>query len=380
MIIDIYDGTFQPKGKLNDAVKSCRIKKDLESLKNELTLTYLTSGKYANAIKLGALIQCSKVNETTGVIGSRTDIHAITEIKQTEKQKEVIAEEVCHYLLRHCVITEPQTFAGGSPYNIISNVMSNYSYPNLMNSSGISVSISNRGDFPASVYTVPVDEPKTLLDFLKGSEGSIADVFSAKVVLKSAFTASGIQITIDVMKHSDTISEYILNNREIKDSSITTRLDPTVRSVVPYWKGAVNDADVCVVGYPVTIGSLYLGVATTTLLDCSQSYETQPTYSTMNNKAESYGRSINRNPTYNIKVADGNKYAAPKIGSEQDTLTRNLKADIGDLVSAHLFTGEDITVRVVSSEYDCLEEKYTSITIGEKLDSFSRLLAKDIKR
>ena len=77
---------------------------------------------------------------------------------------------------------------------------------------------------------------------------------------------------------------------------------------------------------------------------------------------------------------DAGDYFLYDANFEQVKKTKRLTAGIGDLVKAHLFTGEDIVVRVAASEYDCLEEKYTSITIGEKLDSFSRLLAKDIKR
>ena len=373
MILNSYTRNIAARGRLNDALTSCKISRDADSLKNEMTFTYLESGIRASDIVPGALVQ--GIHEV-GEIGKKSDVYVITEVKRTEKKREAVAEEVCHYLLRNC-IAKPHSF-NSSPWYIVDTELDTYSHPNLYNSTLLDINIPQR-TFPQSVYAVSIEEPKRFLDFLKGSEGSIADVTGAQIKLSSLFYSPGIRITIDVTPYSDNIVDYISFNREIRETTIVEKLDPTVRSVLPFWKGADNEQDTIVLGDPAYVGTSFLDCATAIMYDCSQIYSIKPPPIKLTQKAQSYGNRLKRDPSYSIKITDASDYFLYDANFEQVKKTKRLTAGIGDLVKAHLFTGEDIVVRVAASEYDCLEEKYTSITIGEKLDSFSRLLAKDIK-
>lgn len=372
MNIHVYSNTpFALLGTLQDAVTSCSIKKDADTLTNEMNITCQESGKFVRHVITGNILQSENKN---------SNMYVITEVKRTEKTRTAVAEELCHFIMRNCIAL-PRTPQSMSPSSLISNMLHYYAYPNLYDNSVLDISIPIR-TFPESIYRCVIDEPKRFLDFLKGSEGSIADITGGIIKLSSVNLYTQIRIVIDVSPYSDTVSEYIAAGREIFDTTITSKRDQEIPYIIPYWKGAENDADTCYVGSKIRItgGRFFLGMGIASLLDCSSNFSVKPSLEALNQKAENYGNRLKRDPSYSVKIVDKNVYNGYGTSFRPMQITRAFNADIGDLVGIHLFTGEDITARVVASEYDCIEEKYTSITIGEKLNSFSGMLAKDIKR
>ena len=372
MNLHVYSHTpFALIGILQDAVTSCSIKKDANTLANEMDLVCQQSGKFARHVVTGNILQSEDKD---------SNMYVITDVKETEKTRIAVAEELCHFIMRNCIAL-PRTPQSMSPSSLISNMLHNHAYPNLYDNELLEISIPIR-TFPESIYRCVIDEPKRFLDFLKGSEVSIADITGGIIKLSSKNRSTIIRIVIDVSPYSDTVAEYIAAGREVFDTTIASKLDPKIPYIIPYWKGAENDADTCYVGayHRIPNGSFFLGMGIAALLDCSADFSVKPSLDALSQKAVNYGNGLKRDPAYSIKIIDKNVYSGYGASFLQAQITRAFNADIGDLVSIHLFTGEDITARVVASEYDCIEEKYTSITIGEKLNSFSGMLAKDIKR
>lgn len=374
MIIHVYayNGTsFVLRGTLQDAMTSCTIKRDADTLANEMNLTCLESGKYTRYVIPGNILQSEE---------KLSNMYVITEVKSTEKTRTAVAEEICHFILRNCIAL-PRTPQSMSPSSLVSNMLHYYAYPNLYDNNLLEISIPIR-TFPQNIYRCVINEPKRFVDFLKGSEGSIADISGGIVKLSSENLSTTIRITIDVSPYSDTVVEHIAAGREIFDTTITSRLDPKIPYIIPYWKGTENDEETVYVGAGIRIpaGSYFLGMGIAALLDCSSSFSVKPALDALNQKAVSYGSALKREPSYSIKITDKNVYGGYGASFSPKQITRAINVDIGDLVKIHLFTGEDITARVVATEYDCIEEKYTSIIIGEKLNKFSGMLAKDIKR
>lgn len=91
MILNSYTRNIAARGRLNDALTSCKISRDADSLKNEMTFTYLESGSRASDIVPGALVHGM---HEVGEIGKNSDVYVITEVKRTEKKREAIAEEL----------------------------------------------------------------------------------------------------------------------------------------------------------------------------------------------------------------------------------------------------------------------------------------------
>ena len=83
---------------------------------------------------------------------------------------------------------------------------------------------------------------------------------------------------------------------------------------------------------------------------------------------------------YYVKIQDGMTYRKYNANLEETSAQRRINADIGNLISITLEDGNKIAARVTATEYDMLRERYTKIDLGEKIDNFSRMLAKDIKR
>lgn len=361
---------------VNDALESCIVKRDTNHLVNTMELVYRRDGKYADQFVIGALLW-----GLYGESGStHTDTYIITYIKITGKEIRATAEETCRYIFRRCVVYPVSS--SGSLSDVINAIYYQASprpdytdryYYQL--TTGYSV-------YPIPSCSVNFKTPITLLDALKGSEGSIADATHLQIRLSSVFRNTYLEIKLRFSDYSNSVSDSVVVGREIVESSFERDLQYWINSYVPFWKGNVNDTETI-----VTTGSGYVGGTkylcdATDVIDCSSKFATQPTTQQLSSAGQKYAnerRAQFTDGNYYVKIQDG--MTVRQLSQDGETsILRSIDANIGNLINITLLTGEKITARVTATEYDMLRERYTKIDLGEKIDSFSRMLAKDIKR
>lgn len=360
---------------VNDALESCVVMRDSNHLVNTMELVYRRDGKYADQFVIGALLW--------GLYGdsgsTHTDTYIITYIKITQNEIRATAEETCRYIFRRCVVYPVSS--SGRLSDVIDAIFYQASprpdytdryYYKL--TTGYSMSIPS--------CSVNFKTPITLLDALKGSEGSIADETHLQIRLSSRLFKTYLKITLNFSNYSNSISDSVVTGREIAESSFERDLQYWMNSYVPFWKGNVNDTETVVTdGNGYVGGTKYLCQATD-VIDCSSKFATQPTTQQLSSAGQKYAnerRAQFTDGNYYVKIRDGMTIRQLSQNGETSIL-RSINANIGNLISITLLNGEKITARVTATEYDMLREVYTKIDLGEKIDSFSRMLAKDIKR
>ena len=188
-------------------------------------------------------------------------------------------------------------------------------------------------------------------------------------------------ITATFKNYPTSISDTVVAGRDLEDWETNVDCEDYLYDVVGFWRGTVNDTETV-----VTTSSSYaqtdsFRVDVAAIVDCSSVFKEKPTEPRLASEVIKYRTARQKSwndKNYSIKLRDGYNY---KAGDEM--IKRAIDAKIGNLISVEIPAGaisETFAARVTATEYDCLQEKYTSITLGEKLESFSRMLAKDIKR
>lgn len=366
---------------INDALESCVVKRDSNHLVNTMELIYRRDGEHASLFVVGAIIY--GYEERAGFIWDLiTDAYIITYIKISGDIITATAEETCRYILRRCVVF-PTSSPGGLAdamnamfYQAVPrpDYQDRYYYRLTTNYSGSSTSC-------------PIDfkTPITFLNALKGSEGSIADITHFKITLSSKLriSYSYLSINIDIRPYSDTVSDYIVHGREIIEASFEQDMNYYVVRTAPYWKGTVNDVETVIVNGSPYIGRLNYLCDAADVVDLSGKYTEAPTMTQVWDEGAKYGRerrAMFDDGNYYVKIQDGMTYRKYNANLEETSTQRRINADIGNLISITLEDGSKIAARVTATEYDMLRERYTKIDLGEKIDNFSRMLAKDIKR
>lgn len=218
-----------------------------------------------------------------------------------------------------------------------------------------------------------VEEPSDIRSLLCGSEGSILDVygkgdyqfdkFDVKLYLNRG-AASGVTIRygknlIDITKELDTSSVY--------------------NTVLPYWKGTVDEEDVIVYANPVRSPNAPSAMPDlVVVLDLSSEFEDQPSVSDLSAKGLEY---LNNNTpwtnTHNIKV----DFAALWQTAEYEEYSLLQRVSLCDTVSVYypelgVIADEQ---KVIKTDYDVLTERYNSIEIGDRNTSFSENMSAEIK-
>ena len=220
--------------------------------------------------------------------------------------------------------------------------------------------------------TFYVDVPTDARSLLCGSEGSILDVygkgeyqfdkFDVKLYLNRG-TNTGVTIRYgknlaDITKEIDVSSEY--------------------NTIIPYWKGSVDEQDVVVYTTPIRSSNAPSAMPTLAIAhDFSSDFDGQPTAEQLENIALSY--LDNNTPwvnTHNIKV----DFVALWQTAEYDDYSLLQRVSLCDTVS--VFYPELGVIadeqKVIKTEYDVLLERYNSIEIGDRKTTFGENMVNEI--
>lgn len=358
----------------NGGLIRCVINRDGNNLTNQMELEFDIEKVKNATIALFSLFRWVDAPDSY-----HKNIYIAISVKRTAKRIIVIAEELCRYTLRKCAVM-PFEYTGSFPY-ILGEIHRNL-IPHLPSDNIVDYStVINSSRVYRAEGTMSTKIPCRFLELLKGMEGSVADNFGARIVLTSAYGNNSASIKITFDDFSDNISDTVVAGRDLEEWESNADSEDYQNNIIGYWRGTENDEETVVTASRIGFWTPEYYADVTSILDCSSMFKAKPESSDIDKKIISYStdrrRSWNDN-NYSIKLRDGYSF---KAGDE--LVKRAIDAKIGNLIRVELPYGSISSVfvaRVVSTEYDCLTERYTSITLGEKLDSFGRMLAKDIKR
>ena len=378
MILDIFHPHINVSATYtqNGGLVKCLIKRDGDHLTNQMELEFVR-----DKVRNIPIVPFSVFQWGDAPNSYHKSLYIAISVKTTSKRIIVIAEELCRFSLRKCVVM-PFEYTG--EFVSILREIGNNRIPNLGDSSKVNYSnLITASTIYHAEGTMSTKIPCRLLELFKGMEGSLADTFGIQIELTSGLGSGSNtpNITATFKNYPTSISDTVVAGRDLEDWETNVDCEDYLYDVVGFWRGTVNDTETV-----VTTSSSYaqtdsFRVDVAAIVDCSSVFKEKPTEPRLASEVIKYRTARQKSwndKNYSIKLRDGYNY---KAGDEM--IKRAIDAKIGNLISVEIpagTTSETFAARVTATEYDCLQEKYTSIKLGEKLESFSRMLAKDIKR
>lgn len=221
----------------------------------------------------------------------------------------------------------------------------------LGNVSGTLFSFS--ADFTRSGYMAAADGvPRTARQMLGGIEGSILDTYGGELEFNRwqviLHRARGVTRPFTI--------RYGVNMLDYQDD---TDYSETYNSAVPYWVGQ----DTVVVGSRVDSGAAtYAGRRIVAPMDLTDKFEEKPTATQLVNMAESVMNARQTSlPQQTIKVDFVRLQDLDNYAGFADLLQCNLCDTINVDFPRYNMTG---AFKIVKTEYDVLEERYTAMELG----------------
>lgn len=210
--------------------------------------------------------------------------------------------------------------------------------------------------------------PASIRSRLGGTEGSVLDRFGGE------FEWNNYTVTLHKNRGLTTPTVSLAYGKNITDFSQEEYISNTITGVVPFWIDP--DGNNLVTLPEKSVDSTYAAqypFKRTVPLDCSQSFDSQPTEAQLRTYATAY---VNQSgigiPTVSIKVSFLNLADT----AEYKDIAALQSVSLCDSVNVY-FDKLDIstTAKVVKTTFDCLAEKYNSIEIGSVKTSLAETIS-----
>ena len=206
--------------------------------------------------------------------------------------------------------------------------------------------------------------PASLGNVLGGMEGSILDVYGGE------YEFDGYTIKLWNQRGADNHAElrYGKNITNIEQSEDFASI---VTGVVPYWENM--DGDTVTLPEHAVYGSMAgsYPFARTIVKDFSESFDDMPTEAQLRAKAVSYVEN-SQLPNVNLKV----NFEHLAQYTEYEGMTLLETVNLGDTVAIYYEPlGVSASARIVSTNYDCLNEKYDSVQVGNVRSSLEQVMS-----
>lgn len=199
---------------------------------------------------------------------------------------------------------------------------------------------------------------------LGGVEGSVLDVFGGEYLWDNyavnLYSSRGMDRGVQL--------RY---GKNITDLSQEESLESTITGALPIWSDSENDINIMGdIQYKSNAGDY--AYKRTVVLDLSDQYDTAPTVSIMNQAAQQWLATLTGLPKTNIKVSFVNL-------SDFDNQNILEQVHLCDTVTV-IYTPLNISfkAKVIKTVYDVLEERYTSVEIGEARSSIAKTISDNI--
>lgn len=216
-----------------------------------------------------------------------------------------------------------------------------------------------------TVANFALTKPASLGNVLGGKAGSILDVYGGE------YEFDGYTIKLWNKRGADKGVE-LRYGKNITDIEQSEDFASVVTGVVPYWEGM--DGDTVTLPEHAVYGSLAESYpfARTIVKDFSEAFEEAPTEEQLRAKATSWVEKAQL-PDVSLKV----NFEHLAQYTEYEGMALLETVNLGDTVSIH-YEPLDVSksARIVSTNYDCLNEKYTSVQIGSVSGNLEQVMSR----
>lgn len=362
MIPVLYEGNerefiTQGIGSLKDAI-SCKVTEELNGA-YELVMEYPAFGELFSEIKLGRLILAEpaphRETEPFSIYKISKPINGIVTINAEHISYRLSYVPVSPFSSENCVAALNGLISHAleeCPFKVWTDKSVNAKFELLI--------------------------PQSFRLCLGGKEGSILDTYKGEYEFN--------RFNVKLHMHRGTLkdSAKIIYGRNLIDLTQEESIEKTVTGIIPYWKGSatVSNSDNTtttterVVTLPeYIVKSEYSGKYSyerTIVYDFSSDFQNEPTVDELRERCKQYMKdNLTGVPdvTLTISFASLADYEENKGVSDQIVY-------LGDSVPV-LFDKYDITTtaKIVSVEYDTIEERYNTITLGNTSASLSKSIS-----
>ena len=204
-------------------------------------------------------------------------------------------------------------------------------------------------------YSTPI--PSSIRSRLGGVTGSILDCFGGE------YEWDGWTVKLHKQRGSDA-GVTLRYGKNITDITQEESIENTATGVLPYWhKEADSEEAKTIVGDITRSGNAErYPYHMTMILDCSQDYQTEPTKTQLNARADAYIKANNVGvPDVSIKVS----FVALWQAEEYKTLAALERVHLCDTLRVEFPSLEvSASAKVVKTTYNVLKDRYDSIEIG----------------
>lgn len=210
--------------------------------------------------------------------------------------------------------------------------------------------------------------PMAVRSALGGVDGSFLDVYGGEW----DFSGFNCILKSRLGQDTDIRIKYGIN---LMDATKKTTINSFWTGVVPYWTSDAGN-----VYYNGVIWSEYadtLGFHVSIPVDCTGDFETEPTQAQMLTWGQTY---IANNAKSQIPTSIDVSFAALWQTEEYKDIAALQRLALGDTVTIeYKALGIENTARIVSTDYDILNERYSKMTIGQVKANIAQKLSEEVK-
>jgi phage minor structural protein len=347
MIPILYDSTeksFQSNGigRLSDCI-SCNVVEERNG-QYELTMTYPINGIHFSEIQEDRYIGAIPFDG-----GTLQPFHIYKISKPLSGQVEINAEHISYLLTKATVLP----FSASSCADCFSKLNSYIvGLPNIFN---FTTKVSS-----STAYSQTI--PKSVRSVLGGDEDSFLDIYGGDY----EFDRFNVILHQSRGSDNDVVIRY---GKNLTDMTAETDMTDTYTGVVPYYSSGDN----------IVVGSVqYSGHESSYAypmvvpLDLTSEYDEVPSAETLNARAVTY---MTENQTWSIMESLTVKFVNLWQTEEYADIAPLERVNLCDYVSViHKDLGVTATMRVVTTDYNVLLDRYNSIELGETTATMSSVV------
>lgn len=336
-------------GRLSDAI-TCNVVEERNGV-YELNMTYPINGIHFADLQEGRIILAKSFE------GGLPQPFIIYRIERPLDGICTIKAEHISYRLNNIVV---MPFTAGSLTEALTDIAT---YSSTTNPFNFTSDITSAVDFTLT-------EPREARAILGGQSGSLLDVYGQGEYEFDRF---------DVILHADRGSDngvFLRYGKNIIDLTNITDLTGVYTGIVPYWTD--GEGNTVTLPEKVVLSSHasdfpYYIIKT---VDFSADFEETPTESQLRNKAQTY---VANNEGWHIKNNITVSFVDLWNTEEYKNIASLERVQLCDVVHVKYGKlGVDFATKVIKTDYNVIEEKYNSITLGDTYFSLSSVISEEI--
>lgn len=383
-------------GTLGDAI-SCVVTEERNG-EFELEMEYPVDGIHFSDLDVDKLIMC-KASETSG-----QQIFRIYKVEKTiEGIATVYAEHISYLLSNVSVLPFGETDIAGDP--TISTAQK--AFDTLKEKLQWKTDHSDFPTFPFSFSTTVdktgsfiLETPSTVRSVLGGTDGSILDVFGGEYEFDNFY------ITLHKQRGTDT-DVYLRYGKNITDLTSTNDISSSYTGILPYWKGSLQkekkdddgnktvesyDALIYIDGtilwsdyvenyaYPLTSVADFSSVISSDYKNQKDDDGNVTYYTTESDIREKLLSSAKEYLTNNTgwKPSDNLEVSFINLWDTEEYKDFAALQSVSLCDTVHVIYPKlniEVSMKVITTKYDVLKERYESIELGEPKSSFTTSVA-----